>query len=330
MLDKVYGEVILRRREIRSRIVEGSVLDVELDEFWNASEDVAGGEHVGVDAGRNYEILRGNTLAVVNAGAMGKDGLLAHREFVDFIVPPGYPDVRVTNYDVILKTKVILDLLGRGIEAPILVDGSFESDVSKPRWGRLHVRPDDLASYDLLSVPILSQSDICDLCGDDGRFCYTELEFAEKLLLLRKVSESGSCIYISKSTDASHLARKVLKTGTQITDLDLLYVLDPPPGYTDLLGPYVVSHHGLGEAVGEIEVYYVRLSEGGPILRIEMSPGSWDISELFPILKGRQMDGYPYWLARIDKEVRVTRADLKNVLTLLGLDYLPSGREVLL
>ncbi len=303
---------------------------MDLDEFWNQGEGVGHAEHVGVDAGRNYAILRGNVLAVVDAGAMGSGGLLAHREFVDFLVPPGHPEVRVTNFDVILKTKVVLELLMKDLDVPVLVDGSYESDVSKPRWGRLNISVDALSQYDPASHLVLSQEVGEEVCGGADRNCFTELEFAEKLYLLREVSRIGKAVYVSKSTDANELSRRYLGEGLHMTDLDLLYSLNPPPGYTDPLGRRLVCFPGTGQPIGEVDVFYLRLAPRGPILRVEVFPGSWEPQELFQALRGRQMDGYPFWLARIDREVRVTRRDLQNVLTLLGLEYVPSGREVLL
>jgi len=330
MLDKVFGEVITRKEEIRSKISKRENLDVELDKFWNVSDEARPEEHIGVDAGRNHWPIRGNILAVVNAGAMGRGELLAQRIFVDFIIPPGHPEVRITNFDVILKTKVVLDLLNRGVEDLILVDGSFESDVSKPRWGKLSFSLDGLDLDDLLSVPIYSQSGDFDLCGVGNKECYTEFEFAEKLFLLREVARRKGCVYISKTTVDNRLVRELLGGDMYMSDISMLYILNPPPGYSDPRGPHRVDFPGVQGGIGDIMVSYVRLRPRGPILRVEYPPGSWRMEELFPILRGRHMDGYPYWLARVDKDVRVTKADLDRVMKLLGVEHLPSGREMLL
>ncbi len=185
----------------------------------------------------------------------------------------------------------------------------------------------------------------------------TAAEYVEKLaayraLLRMSVWGGVKLVFISKRSRTTNYFEGFRRGRMVPPDIMVFQHLTREPGYSKPILPEERGGGGVRrlKQVPEVEglmdfysrlkvgVTYVRLVEGGPVLRVELplieGGGPASISEAFikalmDLLAGVSSEGYPYPLYEADKVVRVPKSTLSIILRGLGLNQYLTGREVL-
>ena len=176
----------------------------------------------------------------------------------------------------------------------------------------------------------------------------TAAEYVEKLAsyraLLKLACEEVELAYVSKRSRTSNYFVRLRREKLLPSDIMMFQHLTSEPGFSKPILPeerrvlkHVPGVGGFKEFFSSLKVWvtYVRLVEGGPVLRVEIPVlGDTPLSEgrvksLLDMMAGVSADGYPYPLHEADKVVRVPRSTLSIIVNSLGLQPYLSGREVL-
>ncbi len=176
----------------------------------------------------------------------------------------------------------------------------------------------------------------------------TAAEYVEKLAsyraLLRLAVGGVTLAYVSKRSRTSNYFTGLRKGRLLPTDIMIFQYLTSGPGFSKPILPeerrvlkHVPDICGFKEFFSRLRVWvtYVRLEEGGPVLRVEIPAlgeaplGYGEVKSLVDSLAGVSANGYPYPLHEADKVVRVPKATLSVIVNSLGLQPYLTGREVL-
>jgi hypothetical protein len=185
------------------------------------------------------------------------------------------------------------------------------------------------------------------------------LEYFEKLLSIRLLLERKvlstwppRLAFISKTSHSKHyfVERELMTKRVLPSDILLFSYATVRTGYSP---PYPESEREfkhlprseelewlIGRFFDNIEYItsYVRLEEGGPVLKVEIpvdkntvKPDKYSlvIERTVDALSSLAYRGYPYPLIEVDKLARITRQDIVNLAQIVGILPRMTGREVL-
>jgi len=130
----------------------------------------------------------------------------------------------------------------------------------------------------------------------------------------RDLMKERNVIFVSKRSESNKLF------GAPVGDIHYFNVATSCAGYSS---PYLDK--------GGVTVFYVRLSDRSPCLRVE-APGEVDgrgQRELMDALGSYSVDGYPYPLRVAHESCRISNEDMRRLVDILGLAAETGGREVL-
>ncbi len=280
---------------------------------------------------------------------------------VDVLEPPLVAE-RIGVYREILEAKAGLRVLGS--TEVLLMDGSLVSALIKPAPFEQASLPEAVSMarhiwgpgiFDKLleafeeSLPEtrdpIASKRLVGALAPGGRGYINAvilLEYLEKLLSYKALLEErkqGVLIGFLSKTSRSHLyfeeqARRMGRHPPP--DIYVFETLDPPPGFSEprmLDAPkFLPDELGLAGFYRSVKVAvsYVRLVEGGPIMRLEIPfADKSSVESLIRMLAAVSPDGYPHPLYEAHIACKITRRDLVDAAHVLGIDVELTGREVL-
>ncbi len=208
------------------------------------------------------------------------------------------------------------------------------------------------------------------LYGDEDKNIVALLEYLEKLMVLRRLIEKASMdrprlVYVSKTSRTTlyfksgwkdKLAEENKDEVPVISDILAFTYFTHEPGYSRPL-PHTETrsdetHLKHLPSYGELEriiyrfyndldyvITFIRLVEYGPVFKLEIPvPRNMvekiDIERIIrrtmDMMKGLEVNGYPYPLIEADKSSKITRQDMIILARSLGLLPTQTGREVLI
>ena len=294
---------------------------------------------------------------------------------VDIPIPPQV-SVRIDMYREILEAKVALAALSERRVELLLMDGSLRSVLITPLSIESLVRAERMVSkvfgdevyselerilskqvvnYNVLRMNPIASKDIIESYGEE----LTEeelpavvlIEYIEKLetyrRLISKALDSGTLLAFISKTARSQLYFGVLckKLGRYIPpDIIVFQALTSSDGFSKphidvkpvKVMPSILSLRSFYDRL-RIITTYVRLEDGGPVLKVEI-PYLGNVSEdmaindvlrLFKYMKSLSSNGYPYVLAEAHELSRISRDALGSIAYMLDLTSQRTGREVL-
>ncbi len=208
------------------------------------------------------------------------------------------------------------------------------------------------------------------LYGDEDKNIVALLEYLEKLMVLRRLIEEASTdrprlVYVSKTSRTTlyfksgwkdKLAEKNRDEVPVISDILAFTYFTHEPGYSRPLPhtevrsdevhlKHLPSYGELGRIIyrfyNDLDyiITFIRLVEYGPVFKLEIPvPRNMvekiDIERIIrrtmDIMKGLEVNGYPYPLIEADKSSKITRQDMIILARSLGLLPTQTGREVLI
>lgn len=345
---KNYDKIILK-----SNVFAGESQEIE-DEIKNISwETFPHGKSVdkivgGVDGSINYVEYKGTMFVVANAEvvALTNNGLFraVASGFADIIVPYWLPRERSRLYMETLEYKVALKALKENEDMVVLFDGSLLN--SMPRLPREYlVRSSKELKYieeafeerlrevgknvDLVSreiaMEILGRSDE----NANHKILTVEiLELLSTLSLILDPKYAGRILWVAKNSTDNSVFHKT------IADIAVLERYTVGPGFY-VAGSSRLKGYQFFRTFDKIErvpvfVYYARLDQGGPVLRIEAPYiSAKEIGEYLALVSSISAGGYPYVLRVAHRDVIVRNSDVKTLASMLGLEILGKVRGYL-
>lgn len=310
---------------------------------------------VGIDGGVNYREFKGYAIIVVDAEAIFLDeGKVMHEYragFADIIAPYWLPVERSRMYMNILELRLALKSLNHQNNTLILLDGSLSNMLPKVQSRYLPSFSETMMLYDKY-INIFRESiedGILDVVSRDISFDVflskkdEDIRMAQRLALYIEILEymvcfsavlnprfSGRIISIAKNSSSRRLFR------SNISDIGLLEYLTRGRGYLREgiitlaeKGGYLPLYNKVSRV--PIAVYYARLEENGPVLRIEIpyEKSTKDSIKIISSLSSISAGGYPYPLRLAHEEVSVKDKDLEDIIRVMGIYATRTGREIL-
>lgn len=340
MLDDVYEVVLSKGEEIRRAVEEEWVPKEAVNEAWLPYEGgrASSIKICGVDGGRNYKEYSDWVVYVVNAEGVIYNGEVAEEPVklfdVDVLLPYRYVEERIRTYCEILELKAALKALEeRGVDR-VLIDGSLVSALIKPLYAE---RGRKLAGIDKFvarledvspSIPKVASKECWpELREGYGRRAGRALSFlsgVEKLIVLKRVLEAGGArvAFVSKTS------RGIDYFSAPKPDLALFQQFTRGPGYSrpfecrimDKVKKQFPVHLDFFRSL-ELTLFYVRLEEGGPVLKFEVPSAlsREEVEELLSEVAPYSVAGYPYPLSKAHLDVEVSSDEVERVARILGL-----------
>ncbi len=344
MLHEVIIEYISRNRDsILSYILPRDEEGEELPRVEWGFLPQAGlpGPIVGVDGSVNAIEYKGCLFVVANAEAVATlDGAarIAAGGFADFLLPYWLPRERSRTYMSILELRVALHALEALRDSIVLMDGSLLNLF--PKSLRRYYSPGIAAEYeDRVDVsPCRGPCDSAvrgivrglakeDIETQKARRMVASLELVELAVLLREILERhrGRVIWIAKNSTDNSLFKRPL------SDIAVLERFTRGRGYvyagTSQLEPPRGTRASDFLSGVDVYVYYARLGERGPVLRIEAPYMEEERARrVIGGLSAVSPAGYPYVLRRAHRDVVVRKGDIGRVAKLLGLNLVTPSR----
>ncbi len=344
MLHEVIVDYISRNRNtILSFISQLESYEEELPEIdWRfLPSSTWPGPIVGVDGSVNSIEYKGCLFMVADAEAVASNNGLsrvAAGGFADFLLPYWLPRERSRVYMSILELYVALQALEKLRNALVLMDGSL-----------LNIFPKSLRRYYSSSlareyehqVSLSPCREYCDssvrelvkglanepLPSEEIRRRAATLELIELLKVLYVILKrhGGRIAWIAKNSTDTTLFKKSL------SDIAVLERTTKGRGYTpagtSLLEPPPGAEASSFLGGVPVNVYYVRLNEEGPVLRLEAPfMGEDTAKHVMGSLTRVSAAGYPYVLRRAHRDVIVRKKDIETLARLLGLKLVTPAR----
>ncbi len=300
----------------------------------------------GVDGSVNYIEYRGTMFTVANAEVVAlKDQGIVRLEaagFADLISPYWLPRERSKLYMEILEYRTALSSLLANKDIILLFDGSLLNSI--PHLPRRYFIPfsDDIKAVEemfserfldsRLKPDVYSREIILEqLESQHAHNKILTIEVLELLCVLKNllnIELAGRVFWIAKNSTDNTLFKK------PVSDVAILDRVTAGRGFIPVGSARL---HGLEffevfEYLKRIPifVYYARLEDDGPVLRIEAPyvPKN-EIGEVLSLLSSISPAGYPYVLRVAHRDVVIRNSDVKVLAGMLGLNILGKVRGYL-
>ncbi|RLE60678.1 MAG: hypothetical protein DRJ35_02575 [Thermoprotei archaeon] len=337
----------------KSKIFAGEELEIE-DEIKNIPWEMFSHKTVtdkivgGVDGSVNYIEYKGTMFTVANAEVivLADEGLLRvdASGFADIIVPYWLPKERSKLYMEILEYKTALKALKENKDIVVLFDGSLLH--SMPRMPRRYFTysTKDIRYIEETfgerfreaeeNVDVISREIVMEMLERDGeninhRILTIEIfELLSTLSLLLDPEFAGRILWVAKNSTDNSVFHKT------IADIAILERYTIGPGFYTAGSSYLkgLEFFEIFDKIRRVPifVYYARLDEKGPVLRVEAPYISEkEIKEYLALMSSISAGGYPYVLRVAHRDVIVRNNDVKALAGMLGLDVLGKVRGYL-
>lgn len=141
--------------------------------------------------------------------------------------------------------------------------------------------------------------------------------------LEKVISKKNNVIFISKTSNSNAQFRKF---DSMAADIFYFTHASQKSGFSKL---FVERTHGQNIP---ITICYVRLSENVPIMKIELFGENFTnnhIKDMMDILSAESVGGYPQCLAMAHNECKISKSDMRKLVSLLGLSNEVGSRDLL-
>lgn len=276
--------------------------------------------YIAVDGGMFTKSVRTGTIYVVNAEALLYDNKLASTPVSIFskvgVMQPGNLDKeRVDELMEIGELKVALDSVDKG--DLLLMDGSIK---------KKHEKNGSIISIESSSpLELIEELDKLKFESESDMLNYL-IGVKESLLTRLVESYSDKTMWISKNSKSRDLFKKFI-SDIEVSDVAVLEVFSSEPGYS----MPITSSINIGSMKFNIITTYIRLCKGCKVLRMDIvlkeisSFRDSIIKNIMNSLNSVSVEGYPYPLIKAHSDVKVNRDDRKRILSMLGLNTIPSA-----
>ncbi len=305
-----------------------------------------------VDGSMNLKEYKNFIVYAVDAETLGlidrKIRVINRLADIDILIPYWLPRERVRLYMSILETRAALEALNEKEAEYVFMDGSLTSEIIRPIGYRpknfgverliKHYRP-MLENAAVRSEPEIASKQIIErkaemnehpgLLNELSLF----LEYVEHLASVRELlfKYKNRVVGVAKRSQSNFLFN------LPYPDIAILEEKMKEAGYVVAAEPQTLeSSKRYLPAYKELlnfpfTVVYVRLEKEGPVLKVEVA-GEADedtIKEVVAVMRSVSVQGYPYLLAQVHRDVEITNSDMETLVRLLGLYWAKTGREAL-
>jgi len=251
----------------------------------------------------------------------------------------GYGDVNVMPLHPFIRDRVRIQMLTYELKAGLsalnsdylLLDGSFLGYLVRP--AAFETAPPQGVKEEIIKTyfpqiqgqdftqPLLAadrfRDEIAQRYPEQSFEVQTFLEYLEYLAVLAHLLEHGNIASISKTSNSHNIFRGVLP------DIAILELTSRQEGQTRVFPVKLDSELKRGFPVLdgffknlEFNLVYVRLEDGGPILRVETP--SHEVEELLGAVKHGCVEGYPFILKKAHQDVVIKDRDIEAIWNSLG------------
>lgn len=330
------GELLAKMRRLRDKSPSGLA--------WYSFDDADDGDYlfVGIDGSRNMILYKGYALyAIAAESVLARHSRVEVHERaadVDILVPYWLPEERIRLYMSILELRLALKAVRDLGDCVVVLDGSLISMLVRP-WrygGATHIEDLDEEVYERIldsvergELRVVSKEIVEEMVSrGEVREEALAVEYLEYLTLIYRMLKEleGELAAIAKQSEAHGLAGG-------LPDAALYEHYTRGPGYA--LGEEVVlvklkrslpAYREFFRGL-KLTVAYVRLEEGGPVLRLETTERE-RLPSILKCLSRYSVGGYPYFMAKAHRDVVISNRDMESLARILGLYGMKTGREV--
>lgn len=306
----------------------------------------------GVDGSINYKEYKGFVIYAVDAEcvSIAENNLyvVAEAGDVDVLVPYWLPSERIKLYMSILELRTTLYTL-ENLDGLVLLDGTFSSLLVRPvpftRPGpdirqeieRVYI-PDLIESIEPTILGVVSKAlseEIYEgfkhLNESEAQAACFYIEYIEYLTLLKSLLEKygDRVIAIAKNSQSRRLFKFYQ---SDIAVLERItrgpgYIREEPISIKALKRALPIYREFFAEVV--ISPYYVRLADGGPVLKVEFPSvvSEAKVLDVFRTLSAISVEGYPYPLMRAHRDSLISDKDMESISRMLSVYWARTGRE---
>ena len=301
-----------------------------------------------VDGSRNRKDFAGYVVYALGAASMvfrgGEPGGLCIDADVDLLKPYEYSDSRLRTLMGILEFKRALSVLSE-VDL-LLLDGSVIGALLRPvaffheidRNGELKKKAVALFEElkEVYSTGKINSKEFYRRVAEEfsgreyavvsGYLEYLEYLYTIYLLLERAKREGKAVISVSKRSDSRHYELDNL-----LPDIAVLNLLNLPSGYSEPVSLSLTEEEKFyypgefEELLRSFEFTVSFVKPGDWVYKVEVF-GDVDFGSALSYLNYYSVSGYPFPLAEVHRSVKITSADLEEVLRILKLRGI-TGRE---
>ena len=341
-------DVALRKRPFLLAKIDRFRRTADCGKSWESFCEVesADYEFVGVDGSRNMVLYKDFAIYALAAESVRARGgfveVYERTADIDVLLPYWLHEERVRLYMTIMELRLALRALKELSDAFVILDGSIASMLVRP-WryavsSQLRRSVLEDFHYQVLSSVeggdprVVSKEIVEGIIEEGGEEVKDKallLEYIEYLTLLYKLlSEYPERLAaIAKQSEAHRLSLR-------LPDVAFYEHATKGPGYVEDSIVTLRDHKGGLPAYWDffrnltLRVVYVRLENGGPVLKLEL-PSNTDLPPLLKALSRYSVKGYPYFMAKAHSDVVISTKDMEGLMRVLGLYGMRTGREVL-
>ncbi len=310
-----------------------------------------------VDGSMNYKQYKGFMIYAVDSESVliedGKVSVFRQLGDVDVLVPFWLPEERIKLYMSILEIKNAIQVLSEKDDMLVLLDGSLSGLVIRPiKYSYTGLEVNHIVKKKYLDIlideierkngGIISKNYTPQIFEEfkdtysieDAQAACFYLEYLEYLVSLMYLFSNFSerIIGIAKNSEDRSIFRYA------ISDIAYLDMNIKSPGYVLSSKNIELKNMKRGLPVFwdffrklEFQVLYVKFSENGPILKMEIPYAlrEYSIEDILKTLDNTCIDGYPYPLTIAHRDVKITNKDMETITKMLGIYWAKTGREML-
>jgi len=305
---------------------------------------------VGVDGSRNKKVYAGYVVYALGAASLLFEGS-NQKELeivgdVDLLKPEEYSDARLRSLMGILEYKRALSSLPK--TNLLFLDGSIVGALIRPNVFLYEVeRKREIGKFVeelfeelsfLYSEGSINSKELYRriserFSGEEYVVACGYLEYLEYLLtvyrLLEKAYREGKCL-ISVSKKSSS---RIYELDSVLPDIAVLNLFQPPPGYSEPVEFSIEREKkfrfpgGFDDVFRQFrfKTFFLKLREG--VYKVELF-GDLSVEEAVSFMRFYDVSGYNFLLKEVHSRVRITSADMDDIIRELGFRGI-TGREAL-
>lgn len=315
MLADAYKALIEKKNEIERQLklvedIRISEIEKIVKEKWKVyNPKEAKSTFIAIDGGEWVKELRTGAVYIVDAEVLKFDengsSVLDSKALVGVLRPGN----RAKDFVSLLMQLIELKFAYKyGSEADyVLIDGSLAKKIGDYVFVDKVSLLDNETGEEIYALSINSE---------EASFKYL---MAENHVVIAKLIEKykDKLLFISKNSKSTELFNE------KVSDTTLFDFLTDSTGYSEIIEKTIDGRNLLSEMASKkldnMKYYstYVRLSKGAKVLKIDMF--SNDVEKIIDVLSSVSVDGYPYPLLKVHRDVKVTKQDIKRITRILDL-----------
>ena len=316
MISDVYKELMEKKEEIETKLQfvddmrTPEIEEIVKDKWIVYTPKETKGSFIAIDGGEWVKELRTGAIYIANAEIVKSDengiSVLDKKAIVDILRPGN----RAKEFISLLMQLYELKFAYKyGNEADyILVDGSLSKKIGD------YIFMDKESSLDEIEI-----GDRIYAFSSDNEATRYKYLIAENHVVFANLIEKykDKLLFISKNNRSTELFNG------KVSDVTFFDFLTEGTGYSEPIEKTIDGRNLLSQMASQkldnMKYYsaYVRLSKGAKVLKIDMF--SKDVEKIIDLLSTVSIDGYPYPLLKVHKDVKATKEDIRRFQHILNI-----------